>query len=43
MHTQLAQANVKAQQAAKKPNVFAFGEYSLDQNENWIVASCRTL
>ncbi|WP_180060801.1 TolC family protein [Acinetobacter sp. YH12124] len=37
LDTQLAQANVKAQQAAKKPNVFAFGEYSLDQNENWIV------
>lgn len=37
MDTELAKANVKAQQAAKKPNVFAFGEYSLDQNENWIV------
>ncbi len=37
LDTQLAQANVKAQQAAKKPNVFAFGEYSLDQNQNWIV------
>ena len=23
--------------SGKKPNVFAFGEYSLDQNENWIV------
>ncbi|HAB42109.1 MAG TPA: transporter, partial [Acinetobacter sp.] len=29
MDTELAKANVKAQQAAKKPNVFAFGEYSL--------------
>lgn len=37
MDTQLAQANVKAQHATKKPNVFAFGEYSLDQNENWMV------
>lgn len=35
--TQLAQVNVSAQQAAKKPSVFAFGEYSLDQHENWIV------
>ncbi|MBU3848206.1 MAG: TolC family protein [Candidatus Acinetobacter avistercoris] len=37
MDTQLANANIKVQQASKKPNVFAFGEYSLDQNENWIV------
>jgi len=37
MDTELAKANVKAQQAAKKPNVFAFGEYSLDQHPNWIV------
>ncbi|MFW1753153.1 TolC family protein [Acinetobacter wanghuae] len=37
MDTQLAEANIKAQQATKKPNVFAFGEYSLDQNQNWIV------
>ncbi|WP_347473415.1 TolC family protein [Acinetobacter thermotolerans] len=37
LDTELAKANVKAQQAAKKPNVFAFGEYSLDENENWIV------
>lgn len=37
MDTQLAQVNVKAQHASKKPNVFAFGEYSLDKNENWIV------
>jgi outer membrane protein TolC len=37
LDTELAQANVKARQAAKKPNVFAFGEYSLDQDENWIV------
>ncbi|WP_180056865.1 TolC family protein [Acinetobacter sp. YH12090] len=37
MDTELAKANVKAQQAAKKPNVFAFGEYSLAQHQNWIV------
>ncbi|WP_442855633.1 TolC family protein [Acinetobacter sp. NCu2D-2] len=37
MDTELAKANVKAQQATKKPNVFAFGEYSLDEKENWIV------
>lgn len=37
MDTELAKANVKAQQAAKKPNVFAFGEYSLDQHQNWMV------
>lgn len=37
MDTELAKANVKAQQAAKKPNVFAFGEFSLDQHQNWIV------
>jgi len=37
MDTQLATANVKAQSAAKKPNLFAFGEYSLDEKQNWIV------
>lgn len=37
MDTQLANANVKAQTAAKKPNLFAFGEYSLDEKQNWIV------
>lgn len=35
--TQLADENIKAQRAAKKPNLFAFAEYSLDKNENWIV------
>lgn len=35
--TQLAKANVKVQSAAKKPNVFAFGEYSLDDKQDWIV------
>ncbi|MBL8284862.1 MAG: TolC family protein [Acinetobacter johnsonii] len=37
MDTQLAQANVKVQNAAKKPHIFAFGEYSLDDKNNWIV------
>ena len=37
MDTQLANANVKVQSAAKKPNFFAFGEYSLDEKQNWIV------
>ena len=37
MDSQLANANVKAQSAAKKPNLFAFGEYSLDDKQNWIV------
>lgn len=37
MDTQLANANIKAQNAAKKPNLFAFGEYSLDEKQNWIV------
>ncbi len=37
LDSQLAGANVKAQSAAKKPNVFAFGEYSLDDKQNWIV------
>ena len=37
MDTQLAKANVKVQNAAKKPSVFAFGEYSLDDKQNWIV------
>ncbi len=37
MDTRLAKANVKVQNAAKKPSVFAFGEYSLDDKQNWIV------
>ncbi|OAL81435.1 transporter [Acinetobacter sp. SFB] len=37
LDTQLANANVKAQSAAKKPNLFAFGEYSLDEKQNWII------
>ncbi|CAM4131386.1 TolC family protein [Acinetobacter pragensis] len=37
MDTQLAKANVKAQNAAKKPSLYAFGEYSLDDKQNWIV------
>lgn len=35
--TQIAGANVKLQQAAKKPKVFAFGEYTLDDKQDWIV------
>ena len=35
--TELAQVKVKAESAAKKPTVFAFGEYSLDEHQNWIV------
>ena len=37
MDTQLANENVRIQQAAKKPSVFAFGEYGLGNKENWIV------
>ncbi|MFW2160730.1 TolC family protein [Acinetobacter beijerinckii] len=37
MDSQLANENIKVQQAAKKPSVFAFGEYGLDSKENWIV------
>ncbi|MFW1951105.1 TolC family protein [Acinetobacter beijerinckii] len=37
MDTQLANENIKVQQATKKPSVFAFGEYGLDSKENWIV------
>ena len=37
MDTQLANENIKIQQSAKKPSVFAFGEYGLDSKENWIV------
>lgn len=37
MDTQLANENIKVQQAAKRPSVFAFGEYGLDSKENWIV------
>lgn len=35
--TQLAQVNVNIQNAARKPSIFAFGEYSLDEKNNWIV------
>lgn len=37
MDTELANENIKVQQSAKKPSVFAFGEYGLDSKENWIV------
>ena len=35
--TELAKVKVKAESAAEKPTVFAFGEYSLDEHQNWIV------
>lgn len=35
--TLLAEENVRAQNAAKKPSIFAFGEYSLDEQQNWII------
>ena len=35
--TLLAEDNVRAQNAAKKPSIFAFGEYSLDEQQNWII------
>lgn len=35
--TALSEENIKIQQAAKKPKVFAFGEYSLESNNDWIV------
>lgn len=34
---QLANAQVKIKSAATKPNVFAFGEYGLEDNPHWIV------
>lgn len=37
LDTELAKANVQAQQATKKPNIFAFGEYSIDDKQNWII------
>ncbi|KXO83156.1 transporter [Acinetobacter venetianus] len=37
MDTELANENIKVQQSAKKPSVFAFGEYGLNSKENWIV------
>ncbi|MEG2883684.1 MAG: TolC family protein [Acinetobacter sp.] len=42
MDTELANENVKVQQATKKPSVFAFGEYGLDSKENWIVGVMAT-
>lgn len=35
--TALSEENIKIQQATKKPKVFAFGEYSLEKNNDWIV------
>ena len=37
MDTQLANQNIEINRAAQRPNVFAFGEYSLDKDQNWIV------
>lgn len=37
MDTRLADANVELQHAAKRPSLFAFGEYGLDSDHNWIV------
>ncbi len=37
MDIQLAGVNVKAKSAAKKPTLFAFGEYGLDDKNNWMV------
>ncbi len=37
MDTQLANEKVKVHSASTKPKVFAFGEYALDNKENWIV------
>lgn len=34
---ELASEKVSAQSAAKKPKIFAFGEYALNQQNNWIV------
>ena len=33
----LAAENVKIKNAAQKPKIFAFGEYALDEKDNWIV------
>ena len=40
--TQLANVNVKSLSAAKKPTVFAFGEYSLENKADWIVGVAAT-
>lgn len=37
MDARIADANVELQHATKRPNLFAFGEYGLDQDHNWIV------
>lgn len=37
MDIQLAGVNIKAKSAAKKPTLFAFGEYGLDEKNNWMV------
>ncbi|MEB3766242.1 TolC family protein [Acinetobacter sp. MD2] len=37
LDTAIAEQNVKLQNAARKPSLFAFGEYGLDDHHNWIV------
>ncbi|MFT4019891.1 MAG: TolC family protein [Acinetobacter sp.] len=37
MDTDIAEQNIKLQSAAKKPSIYAFGEYTLDDKQNWIV------
>lgn len=37
LDTELAAVNVSAKQAAKKPTVFGFAEYSVDEKQSWIV------
>lgn len=37
MDTQLADQNIKIQRASQKPTLYAFGEYVIDNKENWVV------
>ncbi|MCF9035448.1 TolC family protein [Acinetobacter nectaris] len=37
MDTQLADQNIKIQRASQKPSLYAFGEYVIDNKENWVV------
>lgn len=37
LDTSIAEQNIKLQNAARKPSVYAFGEYTLDDHRNWIV------
>ncbi len=40
--TQLASENVKLLEAAKKPTVFAFGEYALNDKNEWVIGVAAT-